>query len=93
MYINKVVFLEWYEVSKLADKYRFLISDTDYGTTELVGNMISDAKADWKDYKETFDVADEITYEEFREDVINAIGSDLYEMLEDGRVDFCLICP
>ena len=93
MYINKVVFLEWYEVSKLADKFKFLISDTDYGTTELIGNMISDAIADWEAYKGTYDIADTVSYGDFKEECENALGSDLYEMLADGRVDFCLICP
>lgn len=93
MYINKVVFLEWYEVSKLDDKYRFLIVDTDYGTTELPSNMISDAKQDWNSYKETYDLPSDLTYETFKEEVVNSIGADLYEMLEKGEVDFCLICP
>lgn len=93
MYINKVVFLEWFEVSKLDDKYRFLIQDTDYGTTELISNMISDAKFDWEGYKEAYDLPAELTHAEFKEDVVNAIGSDLYEALETGEVDFCLICP
>ena len=93
MYINKVVFLEWYEVSKLDDKYRFLIVDTDYGTTELPSNFISDAREDWDGYKETFDLPNDLTYETFKEEVINVIGQDLFEKLDSGEVDFCLICP
>ena len=93
MYINKVVFLEWKEVNKLEDKYKFLFLDSDYGATEIPSNFISDAKEDWEGYKETFDLSDDLTYEKFKEEVSDSIGADLFEKLDNGEVDFCLICP
>lgn len=91
MYINKVVFLENEYLGELKDKYPFMIQYTDYGTVELINNMITDAKNNWEDYKETFDLPDELTYNEFKADVSNIIGEDLYEYLLEGKVDFCLI--
>lgn len=93
MYINKVVFLEYEYVEDLRKQYPFLIAETDYGTTELINNLISDAREDWKEYKETYDLSDDLTYEEFKEEVSDAIGQDLFEKLDNGEVDFCLICP
>ena len=92
MYINKVVFLEMDDVRELREKFPHLIQRTDYDTIELMGNMISDAREDWEEYKETYGIADTITYEDFKEEVVNAIGSDLYEALDTGAVDFCLVC-
>ena len=93
MYINKVVFLECKEVYKLLNKYKFLFLESDYGAIEIPSNFISDAKEDWEGYKETFDLPNDLTHEEFKEEVSNSIGADLYEKLETGEVDFCLICP
>lgn len=93
MYINKVVFLEGEYVENLRDKYPFLIAETDYGTTELINNMVTDAREDWNSYKETYCLPEALTYEDFKEEVVNSIGSDLYEALETGKVDFCLVCP
>ena len=93
MYINKVVFLEEEDVEGLREKYPFLLSETDYGTTELISNLISDARVDWEEYKETYDLPNDLTYETFFEEVINVIGQDLFEKLDSGEVDFCLICP
>lgn len=93
MYINKVVFLEEEYVEGLRKQYPFLIAVTDYDTTELISNMISDAREDWQEYKETYDLPDDLTYETFKEEVSDAIGQDLFEKLDSGEVDFCLICP
>ena len=92
-YINKVVFLEAEDVRKLKELFPHLIQRTDYDTTELISNMISDAREDWEGYKEAFDLPSILTYEDFKEDVSNSIGADLYEALDSGEVDFCLICP
>ena len=93
MYTCKVVFLEMDDLKELKEKFPHLIQHTDYDTTELTNNMISDAREDWEAYKETYDIADTVSYEDFKEEVINAIGSDLFEALDTGAVDFCLICP
>lgn len=89
MYINKVVFLERYEVEKLQEIYPNLITETDYGTTELIGGFIQDAREDWKAFSEW--VGTDVTYEQFREEVSNIIGDELYRLLLEGKVDFCLI--
>ena len=44
MYINKVVFLEEEDVRGLREQYPFLIAETDYGTTELINNLILNFK-------------------------------------------------
>ena len=93
MYINKVVFLEAEDVRELREAFPHLIQHTDYDTTELINNMISDAREDWEDYRETFDLPNTLTYEDFKEEVTNAIGQDLFEALDTGAVDFCLVCP
>lgn len=91
MYINKVVFIESEYVEDLRRTYPHLIQYTDYGTTELFSNFISDAKRQWEDYKETFDLPETLTYEEFKEYVADCIGLDVYEALENNEIDFCLI--
>ena len=89
MYINKVVFLEEYEVEKLQEIYPNLIAETDYGTTELIGGFIQDARNDWEEFSAW--LGTDVTYEQFKEEVSNIIGEELYRYLLEGKVDFCLI--
>ena len=89
MYINKVVFLGWDDVEELDRLYGDnLISRTDYGTTEILSDTIQNIKNDIKNELET---EYDFTYEEFKDTVSKHIGTDLYDMLEKGEVDFCLV--
>lgn len=92
MYINKVVFLEGYDVLDLNEEFPNLIVDTDYGTTELLGDRIQEASEDFEAFKREYGINEGVEYKDFMEKVSNRIGTDLYEMLENGSVDFCLIC-
>lgn len=87
MYINKVVFVEYEDVEPL-EKYG-VITRTDYGTTEILGEVITDRLAQLDAEPDEFDY----TKEEFEENMKDCLGTDLYEMLLNGEVDFCLVCP
>ena len=91
MYINKVVFLESEDVRGVRQTYPHLITYTDYGTTELISNLITDAKNEWETYKVEYDLPENLTYNEFKEYVSDYIGLDTYELLENNEIDFCLI--
>ena len=85
MYINKVVFLEWNDVEELDRLYGDnLISRTDYGTTEILSDTIQNLK---NELEEDYD----FPYEDFKKNVSEKIGTDLYDMLEKGEIDFCLV--
>ena len=90
MYINKVVFVEMEDVKNLP---KHMVAETDYGTTEILNNFISDAKRDWKEYQYQNDLYMFDTYEDFKDYVSNILGTDLYEKLETEEIDFCLVCP
>lgn len=85
MYINKVVFVESEDVKPLK-KYDVIIR-TDYDTTEIIGDMIIDRLAQLEAEPNEFDY----TKEEFEQDMKGYLGTDLYEMLVKGEVDFCLV--
>lgn len=90
MYINKVVFVEYEDVKELP---KHMLAETDYGTTEILNNYVSDAKKDWKEYQYQWDLYMFDTYEDFKSEVSNILGTDLYDLLETEEVDFCLVCP
>ena len=83
MYINKVVFVEYGDVERL-NTYN-IIQHTDYDTTEIVQNKIQDLQDNPTEY--------DYNLEDFEEDMKDCLGTDLYEMLLNGEVDFCLVCP
>ena len=85
MYINKVVFVE-YEDVELLEKYG-VIARTDYGTTEIISDVITDKLAQLEAEPNEFDY----TKEEFEQSMKDCLGTDLYEMLVKGEVDFCLV--
>lgn len=87
MYINKVVFVEYDDVKRL-NTYN-IIKHTDYDTTEIVGNEVQNQIQDLKDNPTEYDY----NLENFEEDMKDCLGTDLYEMLLNGEVDFCLVCP
>lgn len=90
MYINKVVFVEYDDVKELP---KHMLAETDYGTTEILNNYVSDAKKDWKEYQYQWDLYMFDTYEDFKSEVSNILGTDLYDLLETEKIDFCLVCP
>lgn len=90
MYINKVVFVEYEDVKELP---KHMLAETDYGTTEILNNYVSDAKKDWKEYQYQWDLYMFDTYEDFKSEVSNILGTDLYDLLESEEIDFCLVCP
>ena len=87
MYINKVVFVEYGDVERL-NTYN-IIQHTDYDTTEIVGSEVQDKIQDLQDNPTEYDY----NLEDFEEDMKDCLGTDLYEMLLNGEVDFCLVCP
>ena len=87
MYINKVVFVEFEDVKQLK-KYD-LIHHTDYDTTEIIGSELHEKLVDLIENPSDYDYK----REDYEQDLRDSLGADLYEMLLDGRVDFCLVCP
>lgn len=87
MYINKVVFVEAEDVEQLK-KYD-LIHHTDYDTTEIIGSELHEKLVDLIENPSDYDYK----REDYEQDLRGSLGADLYEMLLDGRVDFCLVCP
>lgn len=87
MYINRVVFVEYEDVEQLK-KYN-LIHHTDYDTTEIIGSELHEKLADLIENPSDYDYK----REDYEQDLRDSLGADLYEMLLDGRVDFCLACP
>jgi hypothetical protein len=87
MYINKVVFVEFEDVEQLK-KYD-LIHHTDYDTTEIIGSELHEKLVDLIENPSDYDYK----REDYEQDLRDSLGADLYEMLLDGRVDFCLVCP
>lgn len=87
MYINRVVFVEAEDVEQLK-KYN-LIHHTDYDTTEIIGSELHEKLVDLIENPSDYDYK----REDYEQDLRDSLGSDLYEMLLDGRVDFCLVCP
>lgn len=87
MYINKVVFVEYDDVERL-NTYN-IIQHTDYDTTEIVGNEIQNKIQDLQDNPTEYDYS----LKDFEEDMKYCLGTDLYEKLLNGEVDFCLVCP
>ena len=64
MYINKVVFLEGYDVLDLNEEFPNLIVDTDYGTTELLGDRIQEASEDFEAFKKEYGINEGVEYKE-----------------------------
>ena len=87
MYINKVVFVEYDDVERL-NTYN-IIQYTDYDTTEITGSEVQSLIQDLKDNPTEYDYS----LEDFEEDMKDCLGTDLYEKLLNGEVDFCLVCP
>ena len=87
MYINKVVFVEYDDVKRL-NTYN-IIQHTDYDTTEIVGNEVQNKIQDLQDNPTEYNYS----LEDFEEDMKDCLGTDLYEKLLNGEVDFCLVCP
>lgn len=85
MYINKVVFVEFEDVEPL-DKYG-VITRTDYGTTEIINDVVTDKLAQLDEEPSEYDY----TTEEFEQSMKDCLGTDLYEKLLNGEVDFCLV--
>lgn len=87
MYINKVVFVEYGDVERL-NTYN-IIQHTDYDTTEIVGDEVQNKIQELQDNPTEYDY----NLEDFEEDMRDCLGTDLYEKLLNGEVDFCLVCP
>lgn len=87
MYINKVVFVEYEDVEQLK-KYN-LIHHTDYDTTEIIGSELHEKLVDLIENPSDYDYK----REDYEQDLRDSLGSDLYEKLLNGEVDFCLVCP
>ena len=87
MYINKVVFVEFEDVEQLK-KYN-IIHHTDYDTTEIIGSELHEKLVDLIENPSDYDYK----REDYEQDLRDSLGSDLYEKLLNGEVDFCLVCP
>ena len=88
MYINKVVFVEWEDLKGLNEEIkRALVFHTDYGTDEILAGTIQDMEQAMKEDSSLWS----FSYSTFKEEVANALGEDLYKLLESGEVDFCLV--
>ena len=87
MYINRVVFVEAEDLEAI-EKYN-VIHHTDYDTTEIIGSELHEKLVDLIENPDDYDYA----REDYEQDMRDSLGQDLYEMLLDGRVDFCLVCP
>lgn len=84
MYINKSIFMEYDELSKLPTAiYDAVVSSTDYGHSEILGDTISNLLDDLEAYPEDYS----FTKEEFIDEMRNILG-EVYDMLLDGRLDF-----
>lgn len=88
MYINKVVFVEWEDIVKLSEEIqKALVFHTDYGTDEILAGTIQDMEQAIKEDSTLWN----FSYSTFKEEVTNALGEDLYNLLYKGDVDFCLV--
>lgn len=87
MYINKVVFVEYGDVERL-NTYN-IIQHTDYDTTEIVGDEVQNKIQELQDNPTEYNY----NLKDFEEDMKDCLGTDLYEKLLNGEVDFCLVCP
>jgi spore germination protein GerM len=89
MYINKVIFMEYYEIENLDTKYDSqVVQRTDYGTTEILADTIQDLIADLEsDNAEEYN----FTKEELLEDLNNSLGTDVTELLLNDGLDFILV--
>lgn len=88
MYINKVIFLEFDEVKPITTKYHsMIVQETDYGTTEIIGDTIQDLLSEVEENSDEFN----FTKEELLEDLNNSLGTDVVELLLNGGIDFILV--
>ena len=87
MYINKMIFVERDEVQAL-EKYGYtILQETDYNTTEIVGDTIQNLLGELESMPEDFD----FTKEELMEDLNNSLGTDTVNMLLNNELDFVLV--
>ncbi len=87
MYIHKMIFMERDEVSPL-EKYGYnVLQETDYGTTEIVGDSIQGLLSEVEGNSEDYD----FTKEELMEDLNSTLGTDTVELLLNGGLDFILV--
>ena len=88
MYIYKMIFMERDEVSPL-EKYGYnVLQDTDYGTTEIVGDSIQGLLSELEEgNNEEYD----FTKEELMEDLNSTLGTDTVDLLLNGGLDFILV--
>ena len=87
MYINKMIFMERDEVSPL-EKYGYnVLQETDYGTTEIVGDSIQGLLSEVEGNSEDYD----FTKEELMEDLNSTLGTDTVNLLLNGGLDFILV--
>lgn len=90
MHINKVVFMEYDELSKLPTAiYDTIVSRTDYGHSEILADVLQGVLDELKDDKELPE--DERSYsfslEEFEDECKNILG-EAYNMLLNDELDF-----
>lgn len=84
MYINKMIFMEYSELSKLPTAiYDAVVNRTDYSHSEITSSDIRDILNDLTTNPEMFS----FTKEEFEDELHNILG-EAYYMLLDGRLDF-----
>lgn len=78
MYIAKLVYIEEKDIRPIIDKYD-IISDTDYGTREILAQTIRDCREDLDNEKE------------FEQDLEQYLGTDVLEALMSDKIDFILV--
>ena len=88
MYINKVIFMEFDEIGNLDTKYGYqIVQRTDYGTTEIVADIVQSLIADLDENPDEYN----FTKEELLEDLNNSLGTDVVELLLNDGLDFILV--
>ena len=84
MYINKSIFMEYEELSKLPTAiYDAVVSRTDYGHSEITDDTISNILTELEEEPDSYS----FTKEEFTDELRNVLG-EAFDMLLDGRLDF-----
>lgn len=84
MYINKMIFMEYSELSKLPTAiYDHVVRSTDYNHSEILGDVIKETLGELEIFPDDFS----FTKEEFIDELRNILG-EAYDMLLDGRLDF-----
>ena len=86
MNIDKVTFLELEHIQPLIDKYKGIITETYYGTKEILKDTIS-GMLDNDYIEEEYG----FTKEEFLEDLKQYLGNNILEAFENKELDFILL--